>query len=111
MKNKRISKLLLGIILFTFLASFCAKTDYTNLYYNAAYHPSLNEDDIIALKHLGSKIIENGVNFNLYSKNGTRAEILIFDDPDSSKPTRYFEMSKLNKTVFTIYIEGIGKGT
>ena len=87
----------------------CDQGDYIQLYASAEKAPSLSWDAIGALDTLGPTLVDQGANFSLYSANATRVDLLLFDDPESSKPTRQFQMTRYGD-VWNLYIEGIGVG-
>ncbi len=87
----------------------CAKEDYPKLYQTSPRAPSYTDEDIAALTYLGPTLIDNGVNFGVYSENATRIEVLLFDDPESDQPTKQFELHRFGD-VWNIHIEGIGLG-
>ena len=45
---------------------------------------------------IGATVLEGGVNFSLYSKNGTQIELLLFDDVDATEASRSFLLTKEN---------------
>src|SRR5437763_17001053 len=91
------------------LAAACAKTDYVKLYDTAPHAPSIDPKDIEDLKTLGPTLVDHGVNFSVYSEKATRLELLLFDDPESAKPTRQFQLQRFGD-VWNIYVAGIGLG-
>ncbi len=87
----------------------CAKGDYPRLYSTSARAPSFSEASVIALDHLGASIVDDGVNFGVYSENATRMELLLFDDPESNRPTQKFPMVRLGN-VWNLHVQGVGLG-
>ena len=87
----------------------CASDDYTRLYFTSEKAPSLAWEDIGNLDHLGPTLIDRGVNFGVYSRNAERVEVLLFEDPESSRPIQQFSMTRFDD-VWNVYIEGIGPG-
>ncbi len=79
------------------------------LYHASERAPSLSPEAIAALDHLGPKLVDAGVSFNTYSANATRLEVLLFDAPDSERPTRRFPMTRFGD-VWSVHVEGIGRG-
>lgn len=63
------------------LSGACASKDYVQIYRTEPHAPSYANSEIEALDHLGATIVDQGVNFSVYSKNATRLELLLFDDP------------------------------
>ncbi len=91
------------------LAAGCASDDYVRLYHVQPKHPDLAWEDIGALEHLGPTVFDRGVNFGLYSARAERVELLLFDDPESDRPTRQFEMVRFGDA-WNLYVEGVGPG-
>lgn len=87
----------------------CHSEDYVRLYATDGKAPSLSWEEIGALEHMGPTLIDEGVNFAVYSKNATRVDLLLFEDPESSKPTRELEMTRYGD-VWNLYVEGVGAG-
>ncbi|MCO4747262.1 MAG: glycosyl hydrolase [Proteobacteria bacterium] len=98
-------RLLLPLLL---LAS-CVDDDYTRLYHTQEKADDLVWDDIGALQHLGPSVYDDGVNFGLFSARAERVELLLFDDPESDRPTQQFEMTRYDD-VWNLYVEGVGPG-
>lgn len=87
----------------------CSDDDYVRLYQTSAYAPSLTDEGIQKLDHLGGTLIDSGANFGVYSENATRIELLLFDDPEEKLPTRRIPMSRFGN-VWNIYVQGVGLG-
>jgi glycogen operon protein len=87
----------------------CAKSDYTKLYATADKAPSFTAADVAALQHLGPTLVDKGVNFGVYSEHATKVQLALFDDPESERPTRQFDMTR-NGDVWNLYVEGVGVG-
>ncbi|MEZ4322687.1 MAG: alpha-amylase family glycosyl hydrolase [Myxococcota bacterium] len=87
----------------------CASDDYVRLYHTEDKAPSLDWDGIGALDHQGPSLVDRGVNFSVFSKNATRVDLLLFDDPEADQPTQQFEMVKYGD-VWNLYVEGVGPG-
>src|SRR5688500_5557162 len=85
----------------------CMSDEYTRLYFTRDKAESLDWDAIGNLDHLGPTLIDKGVNFGVYAENAERIEVLLFDDPESDRPTQQFEMTAYGE-VWNLYIEGIG---
>jgi len=83
--------------------------DYIRKYFARPVAPSYDVDDVKRMKYLGSKIVDKGVSFNIFSENAERAELLLFDDPDSDYPVQTYEMSRFHN-VWSVHVEGIGAG-
>ena len=80
------------------------------LYHAAPQAPSLKVADIVALQHLGPTLVDQGVNFGVYSEHATRMELAIFENPAADLPTRRFSMTRYGN-VWNVYVEGVGVGT
>ncbi|MCB9555196.1 MAG: glycosyl hydrolase [Deltaproteobacteria bacterium] len=89
--------------------SACSAADTARLYQTEPRAPSLNETSIAKLEHLGTTLIDQGANFSLYSANATRIELLLFDDPERSEPTRRIPLTRFGD-VWNIYVQGVGVG-
>ena len=87
----------------------CVNEDYTRLYYTQPKADNLEWDAIGELQHLGPSVYDDGVNFGLYSGRAERVELLLFDDPESDRPTQQFEMTRYDD-VWNLYVEGVGPG-
>jgi len=87
----------------------CASTDYTRLYFTQEKAAELEWEAIGDLEHLGPTVFDKGTNFSLYSANAERVELLLFDDPESDRPTQQFEMTPYGE-VWNLYVEGVGEG-
>ncbi len=91
------------------MCSLACSDDYAQLYHTEPMAPSLNENDIEALAHLGPTLIDQGANFGVYSQKATDVELLLFDDPESDRPTKRIPMERFGN-VWNIYVEGVGLG-
>ncbi|MBX5481607.1 MAG: glycosyl hydrolase [Myxococcaceae bacterium] len=91
----------------------CDPQAYSHLYKTSDRAPNMEPEDIENLRYLGPTFVDvdgvKGVNFGLYSENAERVEILLFDDPESNRPTRQFEMKRFGD-VWNLFIEGVGIG-
>ena len=87
----------------------CGPTNGAKLYATADKAPSLDATKIENLDFLGPTIVDKGVNFGVYSEHAERIEILLFDNPDSDRPTRQFPLKRFGD-VWNLYVEGIGVG-
>lgn len=88
----------------------CSEEDNRiRLYHADALAPQMTAADVEALNTLGPTILEKGVNFSVYSENATRIDVLLFDDPESERPTRQFEMTRFGD-VWNVFVEGVGVG-
>ncbi|HOX43068.1 MAG TPA: alpha-amylase family glycosyl hydrolase [Myxococcota bacterium] len=91
------------------LAAGCPEDDYAQLYRTEPYAPSLSEAGVRALDHLGPTLIDKGVNFGVYSERAEQVELLLFDDPESERPTRRIPLTRFGN-VWNIYVQGVGLG-
>lgn len=91
----------------------CGGGEYSELYKTADLAPNMTAEEVEDLQYLGPTIVDvegaRGVNFGLYSENAERIELLLFDDPESNRPTRQFEMKRFG-AVWNLFIEGVGVG-
>ena len=87
----------------------CTSRDYMALYETQPKAPSLSWEEIEDLDVMGPTVIDEGVNFCVFSENATRMELALFDDPESTQPAQQFEMSQYGD-VWNLYVEGIGLG-
>lgn len=87
----------------------CPNPNYTRLYHTEPKAPSLSQEDIEAMKTLGPTLIDQGINFSVYSEAAERIEVLLFDDPESNLPTRQFPLQRFGD-VWNLYVEGVGLG-
>jgi len=83
--------------------------DTARLYHDEPHAPSLSKYDIEALEHMGAMVVDNGVNFTLWSGDAERVELLLFDDPEAELPVQQFELTPFGD-VWSVYVEGIGYG-
>ncbi len=62
---------------------------------------------------IGATVMQDGVNFSIYSKNATKVELLLFDEADANEPSTIyvFDPSK-HRTGFYwhMFIHGLGSG-
>ncbi len=62
---------------------------------------------------LGTEVQENGVNFSVFSRNGTRVILNFYKNQDDSEPSATVEFdSHINRTgdIWHIFVQGIGAG-
>lgn len=91
------------------LSAGCVSDEYTRLYFTRDKAESLDWDAIGNLDHLGPTLVDDGVNFGVYAEHAERIEVLLFDDPESDRPTQQFPLTRYGD-VWNLYIEGIGPG-
>ena len=99
----------LWLLCSTALLSSCGEEIYASLYATAPLAPSFAEADVIALEHLGPTLVDQGVNFGVWSSAASRIDLLLFDDPEADQPTQQFELVR-HGDVWNLYVEGIGEG-
>jgi isoamylase len=97
------------ILFVLLLAQACSPTTGARLYATEDRAPSLDARAIENLEHMGPTLIDKGVNFAVFSERAERIELLLFDNPESSVPTRQFSMKRFGD-VWNLYVEGIGPG-
>ncbi len=109
--NRRFLPPFFSLLLLIILTSSCGDDDdgRVRLYHTEPIGPGLEQAAVEALDYLGPTILETGVNFGVFSANATRVDVLLFDDPESSQPTRQFSMQRFGD-VWNLYVEGIGRG-
>jgi isoamylase len=71
--------------------------------------PSMTEEGVAALDHMGPVITDDGVNFAVYSERATRLDLLLFDDPESDRPAKTFTLTRFGD-VWSVFVEGVGVG-
>jgi isoamylase len=49
---------------------------------------------------LGATVISGGVNFSVFSKGSTAAQLLLFDSPDAAKPSRVIDLEPLSNRTY-----------
>lgn len=91
------------------LLSGCPQADYVQLYATDDLAPSLTDIGVAALDHLGPVAVDQGVQFNVFSANAERIDLLLFDDPESDLPDQQFAMTRIGD-VWSLYVEGVGLG-
>ena len=101
--------LVLALALVGALTACDGNEDRVRLYHAEPLAPGLSGEDVADLEVLGSRIVEGGVNFSVYSAHATRLDLLLFEDPDANQPARRYEMSRFGD-VWNVYVEGIGRG-
>ncbi len=96
----------LGLLTFT---PGCPSPDYERLYHTEPIAPQLTESEVRGLDTLGATLLEGGVNFSVFSGHADRIDLLLFDDPDSSTPTRQFQMERFGDA-WNLFVQGVGEG-
>ena len=91
------------------ISSACARQDYAKLYDTEPKPEGWTEVEIANLERLGPTLVDEGVNFGVYSARAERVEVLLFDDPESPRPAKRFPMERFGD-VWNLYVEGVGPG-
>jgi len=71
--------------------------------------PSFTVAEVAALERLGPSLVDQGVNFGVFAGNAERVDLLLFDDPEATRPTRQFQMIRQGD-VWNLFVEGVGLG-
>ena len=87
----------------------CSEDDYVQLYRTEPLAPSLTEEGISQMDFMGATLVDQGANLAVFSKNASQVDLLLFDDPESDRPTRRFPMERFGD-VWNLYVEGVGLG-
>ncbi len=75
----------------------------------------VTEEGVTSMQFLGAHLmvdsagVYRGVNFAVYSQRAEKVRLLLFDDPESNRATREFEMTRYGD-VWNAYVEGVGLG-
>ena len=90
----------------------CADPDYAQLYAVDDLAPSMEWSDVVSMDSMGATLIDDGINFTVYSESASRIELVLFDDPESELPTWQHELTAApdGAPVHSIYVEGVGLG-
>jgi glycogen operon protein len=90
----------------------CADPDYAQLYAVDDLAPSMEWSDVVSMDAMGARLIDDGINFTVYSENASRIELVLFDDPESELPTWQHELTAApdGAPIHSIYVEGVGLG-
>ncbi len=100
-------------VLASLILTACPKGEHVEIYRTHPRAPNLPAAEIENLVHMGPTVVDHdgvrGVNFAVYSENATRMEVLLFNDPESNRPTRQFPLTRFGN-VWNIFVEGIGYG-
>src|SRR5215469_12244073 len=62
---------------------------------------------------LGATLIDGGVNFSVFSKGSTAAQLLFFDSPEAPKPARVIDLDPLSNRTYHywhVFVPGISAG-
>ncbi|HEY3354309.1 MAG TPA: alpha-amylase family glycosyl hydrolase [Polyangia bacterium] len=79
------------------------------LYHTESRAPSFTDDGVQSMAYMGAILADRGANFSVYSSRAERVEVLLFDDPEATLPTRRIPLERFGD-VWNIYVEGIGVG-
>lgn len=74
----------------------------------APSYKDLSPDEYMDI--LGAKVVDEGINFAVYSENATRIEVLLFNDPEADLPKARIPLTKSSSNVWTVYVAGLGVG-
>lgn len=88
----------------------CNRGDHARLYHTEDKAPSLTWAGIEAMDHMGPTLVDQGVNFCVFSARAERVELLLFDDPEAELPTQRFPLTRVGEDLWNLYVEGIGLG-
>ncbi len=58
----------------------------------------------------GAIIINNGVNFSIYSEHAKKVSLLLFKNDDDNNP-EIIEMKRIDKNIWNTFVSGIGSGS
>lgn len=108
--KRRFGSLLLALSLSLALSS-CGDSSM-QMYETENVAPSYKNMSLSGIKqHMGATVVDHGVNFLVFSKNATRMEVLLFDDPESSSPTMRIPLTRIQGSDYwSVYVDGIGEG-
>ncbi len=87
----------------------CDDGEFRKSFPSESRAPSLSEQAITQLDHLGPTVVDGGVNFGVYSEAATAMELVLFDDPESTDPTARFPLTRFGN-VWNVFVEGVGYG-
>jgi isoamylase len=59
---------------------------------------------------LGATLTPEGVNFALFSANGTHVDLCLFDHPDGTKPSRQIRLFHCTQQIWHIFVPGLKVG-
>ncbi len=93
------------------LVAACTAKPYTHLYQVQAMAPSYSVADLAALNHMGATVVDDGVNFTVYSERATKIQVLLFDDPVHQQlPTQQFDLQPVapGSPVWNVFVSGVG---
>ncbi|HUB06333.1 MAG TPA: alpha-amylase family glycosyl hydrolase [Myxococcales bacterium] len=89
----------------------CNSAPYTHLYQASPIAPSYTVADVAAMNHMGATVVDDGVNFAVYSEHATKMQVLLFDDPVNQQlPTRQFDLTPVapGANVWNVFVSGVG---
>ena len=61
--------------------------------------------------YLGTRLVDDGVNFAVYAEHATRVEVLLFDDPEGEPKNRISMKKDEGSGIWTVFVKGAGVGT
>jgi isoamylase len=86
----------------------CSNSNYTHLYETKPFAPDYTADDVASLNHLGATVVDNGINFGVYSENATKIQVLLFDSATSAQPIQQFDLTRQGSAAWNVWVSGIG---
>ena len=91
------------------IGAACTTDEFSRKFPSEPQAPGLERTAIEGLEHLGPTIIDGGVNFGVYSERATRIDLLLFDDPEATRPSQQHEMTRIGD-VWNVFVKGVGRG-
>src|SRR5580693_7802948 len=82
--------------------------NYTHLYETKPFAPDYTAAEVAALDHLGATVVDDGINFGVYSENATKIQVLLFDSPTSAQPIQQFDLTRQGSAAWNVWVSGIG---
>jgi isoamylase len=62
---------------------------------------------------IGATVCPSGTNFSLYSREATKVDLLFFDQPDDSRPSRVVSLDQVSNRTYhywLAFVPGMGAG-
>ncbi len=87
--------------------STCANSSYIHVYATKPFAPSYTAAEVAALSHLGATVVDEGINFSVYSEHATKMQVLLFDSADSPLPSQQFDLTPQG-SVWNVFVSGVG---
>ncbi len=89
------------------LLAACGSEGGTHLYQTQPFAPSYQAADVAALDHLGATLVDDGINFGVYSEHATKVQVALFDDASAPLPSQQFDLTRQGN-VWNVFVSGIG---